>query len=211
MRVLLGAAVLAVAVPGAALSQTGERSIFASVVDSRGMPVTTLDAGDFVVREDGVNRTVIRVSRAEGPQRVALLVDTSQAMRPHLLDLRQALRTFVRASYGRREVALYEFGERPNKLVDYTQDLARLEAGVGRLFPRSGSGAYVLDAIAEVARELRQKETGHTAIVVVTAEGPEFSERYHQTVLGDLYKTRASLHSLVLTRALAAPLDTAAR
>ena len=101
---------------------------------------------------------------------------------------------------GKHEIALFGFGERPTLLADYTRDPSRLEAGVGRLFAQSGSAAYVLDAIIEVSRGLRKREDMRSAIVVITAEGPEFSERYHETVLDELRESGTTLHSFVLAR-----------
>jgi hypothetical protein len=99
------------------------------------------------------------------------------------------------------EIALFEFGDRPTLLTDYTNDPARLERGVGRLFARSGSGAYALDALVEASRGLRAKEKGgKPVIVVISTEGPEFSQRYHEYVVDELEKTGATLHSFVFDR-----------
>ena len=137
---------------------------------------------------------------ASGPLRIAVLVDTSQAMEPHINDMRNALRSFFREIHGNADISLYEFGERPARLVDYTRDTVRLNAGVGRLFARPGSGSYVLDAIVDASRDLALKESGRSAIVVISGQGPEFSSRQHQTVLKDLRGSHAALHSIVLTR-----------
>ena len=134
------------------------------------------------------------------PLRVAVLVDTSQAMTPHINDLRRALRGFFKEMQGNADIALYEFGERPTRLVDYTKDSVLLDAGVGRIFARPGSGAYVLDAIAETARAFQASETARSAIVVISGQGPEFSQRFHQQVLKDLRASNATLHTMVLTR-----------
>jgi len=140
-------------------------------------------------------------SRAVEPLRIAVLVDTSQAARPHVNDLRTALRSFFRDMQSGSEIALFEFGERPVLLTDYTNDPTRLERGVGRLFARSGSGAYALDALVEASRGLRVKEgAAKPVIVVISTEGPEFSQRYHETVLEELEKTGATLHSFVFDR-----------
>jgi hypothetical protein len=137
---------------------------------------------------------------AAGPLRVAVLVDTSQAMDPNINDMRMALRSFFREIQGSADVALYEFGERPTRIVDFTRDPARLSDAVGRLFARPGSGSYVLDAIVEVSRQLRLKEDGRSVIVVISGQGPEFSNRYHQDVLKDLRASNATLQSIVVTR-----------
>jgi hypothetical protein len=129
-----------------------------------------------------------------------VLADTSQAMDPHINDMRQALRGFIREMNGAADISLVEFGERPARLVDYTRDPVKLESGVGRMFARPGSGSYVLDAIVDASRELGAHETGQSAIVVISAQGPEFSNRYYRDVLKDLRASRATLHSIVVTR-----------
>ena len=134
------------------------------------------------------------------PLRVAVLVDTSQAMEPHINDMRMALRSFFREMQGNADISLYEFGERPARLVDYTRDPVLLEAAVGRLFARPGTGSYVLDAITEASRELQLRESGRSAIVVISGQGPEFSQRFHQNVLKDLRASHSTLHSIVITR-----------
>ena len=58
----------------------------------------------------------------------------------------------------------------------------------------------VLDAIVEASQELGLRETGKSVIVVISGQGPEFGQRFHQTVLKDLRASRATLHSIVLTR-----------
>ena len=208
----LSLAVTAVVSPAIASAQAEGRSIYASVLDQRGSPVTALTAADFVVREDGVQREVLEVSRASEPIRIAVLVDTSRAMGPHVNDLRQALRAFFRQLQGsEHEIGLFEFGDRPTRLVDYTADPKLLEAGVGRLFARPDAGAYLLDAIVEASRGLHLREGARAAIVVITAEGPEFSDRYHQTVLDELRASGATLHAFQLTRRRTSLLNNGAR
>jgi Ca-activated chloride channel homolog len=211
VRILFALAITALVLPGSARAQQTELSIYATVLNEAGAPVTALTAADFVVREGGVQREILRVSPATDPMQIAVLVDTSQAVNRHLTDLRGALRGFFREMQGKHEIALIGFGERPTVLVDYTRDPARLEAGVGRIFAHQGSGAYVLEAIAEASRALRKREGARSAIVVITAEGREFSNLYHRTVLDELRGTNATLHAFVLSRPRAIFIDEAAR
>lgn len=133
------------------------------------------------------------------PKALALLVDTSQAMVPHVNAMRTALRSFVREMQPTHEIALIEFGERPTVLTDYTSDPVRLQRGIERVFARTGTGAYVLDAIVETSKGLQNREGAHPSIVVITAEGPEFSDRYHRAVVDELTSTGATLHAFVLS------------
>lgn len=197
---LAAAAGVALAAQPSAVSGTRDQVVYASVLDAQGIPVTTLGAADFVVREANVVREVTAVSPAADPLRIALLVDTSQAMDRYMSDVRRALRAYVRQVQPDADIALFEFGERPTRLVDYTRDSSRLEAAIDRLFARTGSGAYALDAIVDASRDFRLREAARPVIVVVSGQGPEFSQRYHRTVLDELQASRASLRSLVITR-----------
>ncbi|HSC28598.1 MAG TPA: VWA domain-containing protein [Vicinamibacterales bacterium] len=208
-RVLSAVAVAAVAA-APAFAQT-ERSVYATVLDKSGAPATSLTAKDFVVREDGIQREVLRAVRADEPMQIAVLVDTSQAVERYVNDLRRAVTRFVREMAPEHELALIGFGERSTLITDFTHDVARLEAGIGRLFARQGSGAYALDAIIDAAKSLRMREGARREIVVISTEGPEFSERYYQTVLDEV-RNAATLHSFILTRSgRSVPLDEARR
>jgi hypothetical protein len=147
----------------------------------------------------GEPRLAAEQARAGQAKTVAILVDTSQAIEPHVNDVRMALRSFIRELRTTHEIALIEFGERTAVLEDYTSDAVRLQSGVERVFARAGSGAYVLDAIVETSKRLRDREGTHPSIVVITAEGPEFSDRYHRTVLDELKGADATLHAYVLS------------
>lgn len=134
------------------------------------------------------------------PKALAVLVDTSQAMTPHVNHVRSALKQFVARMQSTHQIALVEFGERPTILTDYTNDPVRLQSAVERVFARSGTGAYMLEAIVETSKKLRTRDgIQQPSIVVITAEGPEFSDRYHRDVVDELKTTGATLHAFVLS------------
>ena len=181
-------------------AQATERTIYASVVDKNDAPVTGLSVGDFIVREDDTAREVLRVLPATEPMQIAVLVDTSQAIEEHMLDVRNALRAFFKQMGGEHDIALIGFGERPTVLSDYTRDAGRLEKAIGSVFARSGSGTYILDAIVETSNGFRRRKAARPHIIVYAARGPEFSERYHQSVIDALRESGATLHTLMLNK-----------
>jgi len=177
-----------------------ERHVYVSVVDAQGEPVKGLEAGEFVVREDGLAREVLRAGPATEPMDIAVLVDDSQAATRAIADLRKGLQRFADELSKGNQIALITFGERPTILTDYTATLAQLTAGINRLFARPGAGSYLLEAIIEASRGLSRRKAARPVMVVITTEGQEFSNDYHARVIQALHESRATLHALILTR-----------
>jgi hypothetical protein len=113
--------------------------------------------------------------------------------------MREAVDGFITALSGKAEIALVTFGDRPTVVVDYTGDHKKLLDGAHHVFPRSGGGAYLLDAIVDVSKGLQKREPKRPVIVVLTIDAnTEFSNRQYQDVLGELDKSRAALHVISL-------------
>jgi Ca-activated chloride channel family protein len=179
-------------------SRPTDRAMFVSVLDKDGAPVAGLTAGDFVVREDRVAREVIRAEKATEPITLALLVDNSQSATPYVADMRLALKPFVKRLGGRNPITITVFGERPSILTDYTLDMAALEKGVDRLFPISGSGSYLLQAVEDISKGLAKRDYERAVILVVTAGGPEFTERHSDDVIPKVLGTGATFDAMVI-------------
>ncbi len=192
-----GVAALLVSVTLAA--QAGERALYVSVFDQKTRaPITGLGTTDFVVKEDGASREVLRVAPATTPMPIALIVDNSQAATGTISDLRKALAAFLRGVHGVGPVAIVTVADRPTIVRDYTTDPKQLQDAAGRIFAAPQSGATLLDAIVEVSKGLEQRESDRAALVIVTTENVEYSTRYHRDVLDALKKSGAMMHVLVL-------------
>jgi len=200
----LGLAALIAAVPGAqqqeprpsAASDARTRDVYVSVLDSKDAPVTGLGAADFVVREDGAPREVLRAGPATAPMQIILLVDDSQALTPALQPMREGLTKFVDKMQGHGEIGIVTGGERTTSLVPSTTDVNALKRGISRIFARPGAGAYMLDGIQEVSEGFRKRKAERPVIVAITMEGVEFSNLQHETVLKALDASGAALHML---------------
>jgi VWFA-related protein len=180
--------------PASALAQGRERTLFVSAVDDHGEPVEGLGPDAFVVRENGQRREVLRVSRATEPIDIALLVDNSQAATDEITFIRDGLSKFVATMAPNNRLAIIALADRPTVFVEYTSDIARLNAGIGRLFAMSGSGMTLLDGIAETARGLEKREGPRAAIVPIVTDGIEFTNRYSRDVVETLKRAGAALH-----------------
>jgi hypothetical protein len=211
-----GALALLIAASSAALvlsaAQANERVLYVSAWDQKTRaPITGLGTTDFVVREDGMAREVLRVTPATSPMPIAILVDNSQAARDHIADIRKGLTSFVKALSGVGPISIIGVADRPTILRDYTTDPKQLLDGVGRIFAMPESGATLLDAIVEVSQGLRKREEDRAALVVLTTENIEFSTRHYDDVLEGLARGGAMLHAVVLTTPAGTRLDEPAR
>jgi VWFA-related protein len=181
---------LVLALQGLAGLSPGEaRTLTVSVTDDKGGPVTGLRTDEVVVLENGVARDVFRLEPETRPLTVALIVDSSEPIgssyRLSLVD--EVLRFLGRLPDGSR-FAAWTTGDRPTKVVDFTDDRAQASRALKRTFPRGGN--TVLDAIVEASEDLREKEGERTAVVVVSGNGLGFSNYDRTDVVDRALRTR---------------------
>jgi hypothetical protein len=190
------AAALLLTVPSGA--QTIEREMFVSVLDQADKPVLTLGVPDFIVREDGRAREVLRARRAADTIDIALLIDTSQALGSQVSDVRKGLEAFIARMRPQAQISIVSLGDRPTIYTDYTTSEEQLTKGVGRIFPIQGAGAYVLDAVDEVLKGLEKRKPERSAVVVVFAGGTEFSTLMYEPLIDGLKARGTALHVVAI-------------
>jgi len=208
MRFTLIRSFVAVAAVSAALAVLGttphaaqaarEGVMFVSAVDREGEPVADLGPEAFQIREDGVKREVLRVSRATEPIDIAILVDNSAAATDDITFLRNGLSKFVAKMAPGNHVAVIALADRPTILVDYTNDTKKLSDAVGRLFAMSQSGMTLLDAIFETTRGLAKRETPRAVNIPVVTDGVEFTNRYSRDIVNTLLSEDVALDMVTI-------------
>jgi hypothetical protein len=184
-------------------AQDRQRAMYVSVLDAKGAPAENIGLNDLIIREDSVAREVLRVSPANDPIQIALLIDTSQAAQTFIRDYRQAVPAFLDVvlgedTSGNNQVAIIGIGERPTILTDYTSNRGQLTTGVNRLFSIPQAGTYLLDAIMEVSQGLQKRGAERAVMVAITSEGPELSNRGYRQVLDRLKASGATLHVVTI-------------
>jgi len=192
------------------LAPADTRSLTVSITDEKGGPVTGLRTDEIVVLENGVAREVSRVEPESRPLTAAVIVDTSESLgssfRLNVLD--EVVRLVGRLPEGSR-YALWTTGDRPTKVVDFTDDRAVAGRALKRIAPRGGN--TVLDAVVEAAEDLEEHEAERTAVIVITGRGLGFAN-YDRTHIVERALSRGHPTFLVVDfQEGASPVDPGAR
>ena len=189
----------AVAIPSSLRAQgPRERTMFVSAVDQKGEPVEGLGPNDFVIREDGAAREVLRVSRAIEPIDIAILVDDSAASDELIPRVREGLRAFINQMSKGNQIALVGLADRPTILSDYSSNTKLLLDKVGLLWPRTRAGSTFMDALFEVSRGLQRRETPRAVIIPVMTDGGDFVNRQFEQVMPEVKRAGAAIHAVTV-------------
>jgi Ca-activated chloride channel homolog len=185
------ALVISCAPAGAQTPVPGTRTVYVSVVDTKGVPVPDLTATDFVVKEDGKTRPVLSAEVSKVPMAVALLLDDSGL---GLQSIREGAAALVTKLRGAATISITTTAGRNFKLQDYTGSTATLMAALNRVFAKNVTGAYLMDALAGAANELRTREGMRPVIVSVGIEGDEFSSIRANDALSAIQRSGAQVY-----------------
>jgi Ca-activated chloride channel family protein len=124
-------------------------NVTATVTDRSGRFVRGLDAGDFVLHEEGEPQTISHFSNERVPVSLGIAVDTSGSMAGEpWRSARLALERFLFELLDPAdEIFLFRFADYPELVESWTSDRDRLARGLGRITPRGGTALY--DTVAE--------------------------------------------------------------
>jgi len=174
LSVLTTVAVLACAVAVTARVPHGssEKRIIVTVLDAQNRPVAGLPPDAFVIREDNIDREIVKVERADDPVATVLFADTTSAFGKYVGDLRTVTQAFIKEFFDKNpgsSLGLWEFGEADIPIVDLTTDAAKLNHGATRLFPKGSEqnvvGSALLEGIVSASKRLATRPERRRVIV----------------------------------------------
>ena len=178
--------------------------LVATVTDRRHNFVTTLDQADFKVFENGAPQEIRFFGReTDLPLRIALLLDTSNSIRPRLEFEQDAAIDFLNSVIRRNKdmAFLMTFDNEPEVIQDYTGDLALLTKAIRK--QRAGGGTALNDAIYRAAEKLISPPlpaTGNTEVrrvLVVISDGDDnLSDRALSDAIEAAIRAEASIYAI---------------
>lgn len=183
---------------------TGLVHLVATVTDRRHNFVTTLDQSDFKVFENGAPQEIRFFGReTDLPLRIALLLDTSNSIRPRLEFEQDAAVDFLNSVIRRdKDMAfLMTFDNEPEVIQDYTGDLALLTKAIRK--QRAGGGTALNDAIYRAAEKLSNPPLPpgtnpevRRVLVVISDGDDNLSDRALSDAIEAAIRAEASIYAI---------------
>jgi VWFA-related protein len=166
------------------------RTVYVSVTERDGAPVTDLTAADFELKIGGRTREIVAAELTKAPIRLAMIVADGGTG-----AFQYTAATLVQNLQSVAEFKLVSVIEQPERIVDYTSDLDAVVAGLKRIGTRSGrpTSGQVLEAIAETLNDIR-RDGKRSVIVVMRLGGAASSHLRADNVREGLRKTGSVLY-----------------
>ncbi|MGE5325497.1 MAG: VWA domain-containing protein [Deltaproteobacteria bacterium] len=143
----------------------------ATVSDPRNRIIDGLMQNDFRVLEDGVEQPIRYFSRDELPLAVALVIDRSGSIGPHLGELRHAALETLAQLKPDDQVALFAFAAGPEQLVDLTADRQRIARAISNIRP--GGGTNINDALFSAIYYLGHAASNRRHAVILVSDNQD--------------------------------------
>lgn len=158
-----------------------QKTALVTAIAGAGGRLADLKPADFVVKEDGSARDVVRADLSNDPLFIALLIDTTQppaggpAQPPTSVlaptqDLRRGLTAFVqtiKATAPNAQFMIMEFAGAPATILEFTDSATEVDRSIQRLFPNRQADAVMIDAMVEASKKMSDRPTPRRAIVTI--------------------------------------------
>ncbi len=172
-------------------------SIFTTVTDTHGAPISDLSKEDFRVLEDGVPQTISVFDReSELPLNIVLAIDTSESTRKDLkLEVASAKKFVHSVMRPVDHLSVFQITENTDQLTSFSSDVKSLDRGIERL--TAGAGTSLYDAVYLGAEALLDRK-GRKVIVLITDGGDTTSATSYQNALRRAEEAEAIIYSIII-------------
>ena len=184
----------AAAARSATLAAPVNRTVFVTVTDGSGAPVTDMTAADFVVKEGGKEREVVKAEPATARMRLALAVEERLVGEG---SIRIGLFEFMKRIGSAAEIALISIGIRNTTVADYTTNLDTLVNSINKFSLNPSPNSQVAEGVLEIANTFIQTRPERPVLVVVALSGGQAGPD-PRSVLDKIRHSGATMHAATL-------------
>lgn len=158
---------------------------------------------DLTIREAGTSRTVDRViPAAEAPLRIALVLDASRSMGPHLLDVKEASLRFVETSLDERDRVMVVAFSGASRALWPTSDRNRIARAI--LSIEAGGATSLHDAM--IMALLQIQAAGSRRALVVFSDGMDSSSAFSRSDVAEVARrSGVPVYLLLITPQVSEP------
>jgi Ca-activated chloride channel family protein len=153
-----------------------------TVTDEQNRLVTGLERENFYVYENNQPQTIRTFSTDDAPISIGIIFDLSGSMNNKYTRSRRALSEFMRTSNPQDEFFVVAFNDRPNIVVDYTNNVDDVDARMVMLKPQARTA--LIDAVYLGLDKLKDAKYERKALLIIS-DGGDNRSRYTE---GELRK-----------------------
>jgi VWFA-related protein len=183
----------------------------ALVKDKQGSVVYGLEAGDFIIEDNGIQQPV-RLDEAPEGQPVSLVLVIQNGRRasyefPRIQGLKTMLDPLF--AFGRTRAAIVEFDSQARLSRNFTTDQSLINADLATLQPGDSSAA-ILDAIAYAIDLLKHEPDDRLRVLLLVSENHDHGSRIKiDDAVAAIGQANATMYALAFSSGVSNILDTA--
>lgn len=171
------------------------------VKDKTGEPVLSLNAGDFILTDNGVPQSVrLELDTDSQPMALAVIVETGREGALHLSDYHNLVAA-LDAVIGNvpHRIAVIGFDSKPRLEQDFTNDTDAAAQTVAKL-QRGDAGAAILDALDFGIGLLRNQPSAYRRTVLLFSETIDHgSETHIEDAIREIDDTNTAIYSFAFS------------
>ena len=178
--------------------------LYITVADKKKNFVTDLEQSDFQILENGVPQDIrFFSSETDLPLRIAVLIDTSNSIRPRLQFEQDAAIDFLNRVIRplKDQAFLMTFDNEPQVIQDYTEDVGRLSDAIRD--QRAGGGTALNDALYMASEKLANPPLPKAAdkevrrVIVLISDGADnLSDRAPSDATEAVIRSGAAVYAI---------------
>lgn len=182
--------------------QTRLVNVALNVVDAKGTPVGGFEKQDFTIFENGKPQRIAVFEReATSPLSIVLAIDASMTVLTSERLEREAAKRFVRATVREQdEIDLMDFSDNVREIVPFTNQIRRIEQGLGQLQRGDETALYNAVYLASERLGTTSSAANRRRVLVVISDGGdsvEHGEKYEDAI-EQAQRAGAIIYSIII-------------